>query len=203
MKKFVIFLLFIMGIIVSGIAEDTSNGTDSTVKIAFLLEDGLWKNEKEIRNESINLNSMQKLMLYEDYKKSAGVPFVCNFLLGFGIGSFVQKDYTGGFIGLGGDLLGYIVMLSGFSMTAEETYYSNGYYYTQDVITDDGLNTVATGMIIFLGVRVFELIRPFSYSNNYNKQLRKDIGFYNISFKIEPVISEGISKIDASFKINF
>ena len=61
-----------------------------------------------------------------------------------------------------GDLLGYSVIASGFSMTAKETYYSHA------VITEAGLTIAITGFSLFLDIRVFKLFRPFTYATNYN-----------------------------------
>lgn len=202
MKKRLVALLVISSLFFSLHSEEVGNSNDSVSTVAFLIEDGLFRNEVQIRKESINLQSLQKLMLYEDYKKSAGVPFACNLLLGYGIGSFVQKDWFGGFIGLGGDLLGITVMISGIAMKEEERYYSNGFYYTREVITTKGYETASTGMMIIMGTRIFELIRPFVYTNSYNKSLRRALSTYAVSYKIEPSYNDGIARIDASLKIN-
>ena len=45
---------------------------------------------------------MQRMVLLESGKKSSGLPFVLNLILGLGIGSYVQGDTKGGTTALSG-----------------------------------------------------------------------------------------------------
>lgn len=170
-------------------------------KVVFLIEDGLFNNVQEIQQESLQLNPFHKMMLYEDYKKSAGVPFACNLLLNWGIGSFVQKDWFGGVVGLGGNLLGFSMWISGANMTETETYYSGGARYSREILSDEGMNRMTTGLLVIMGSYVFQLIRPFVFANDYNKTLRRALSSYAVSYNIEPEYVDGDSKIKASVKV--
>lgn len=51
---------------------------------------------------------------YENEKASAKIPLILNGFLTFGIGSFVQGDYIGGSAVLGTQVLGGILVITGF-----------------------------------------------------------------------------------------
>jgi hypothetical protein len=75
--------------------------------------------------------------------------FMLNFFVGVGVGSYAQGDITGGVIGTVGEVGGLGMMISGLAM-------SDGSPGTGAVIS-------LTGLGIFLGTRIFELIRPWTY----------------------------------------
>ncbi|AHH07499.1 Hypothetical protein BCD_1433 (plasmid) [Borrelia crocidurae DOU] len=47
------------------------------------------------------------MVFYKVNKKDVLAPFLLNFFFGFGIGSFVQGDITGGLLVLGSEILGF------------------------------------------------------------------------------------------------
>ncbi len=89
-------------------------------------------------------------MLYEDNYKSAGVTFACNQLLSWGIGSFVQKDWLGGVVGLGGNLFDFSMIISGASLTETETHYPGGARYSREALSEKEMYRTNTGMLLVL-----------------------------------------------------
>jgi hypothetical protein len=81
--------------------------------VSGLIKSDLFKNQSKIEELSKDLSSTEKLTLYSQYKKDQWVPFLINFLVGCGVGSFVEGDTTGGVIALGSDLAGIACMLVG------------------------------------------------------------------------------------------
>ncbi|MDR2602871.1 MAG: P13 family porin [Spirochaetaceae bacterium] len=92
---------------------------------------------------SFAYNSGQKAMMAENNKWAA---FTLNLLLGFGIGSFVQGDGSGGLAALFGEAGSLALILSS---------------------PRTGVVFAYIGLGGFLAMRIFELIRPFSYANKF------------------------------------
>jgi hypothetical protein len=117
-----------------------------------------------IQRYSVNLTEAQKYSLYESNKKSTTVPFVVNFLLGAGIGSYIQGDTTGGTVALTTELLGGAMYLIG-SINAVSTDTGN--------TSTKGITVAALGLVTYAVGRIYSWIRPFTYASNYNKRLSK------------------------------
>ena len=97
------------------------------------------------------------MLRYEVQKKTPGVPFLLNFLLPFGVGSFVQGDTVGGIVVAGGQVAGGALMLA-------------------DNISD-GLGTMFwIGVGVSAGVTIAGWIMPFTHAAAFNDQLRRDLG---------------------------
>ncbi len=156
--------------------------TSSAFVVSQLIEDGLFENKNEIFEKSKGLEVNQKYMIYDEYEKNAGVPFACNLFLGLGIGSFIQGDRVGGLTALSGELIGFGSMLLGSTMT--ETVYD--YYYDEysTELSPAGAGFMTFGLVLFLSTRIYELIRPFSFENDYNKTLKRSLRFYELSFNV-------------------
>jgi hypothetical protein len=86
-------------IVAAAFADD---GTVSSV--SGMIKSDLFKNQSTIQSLSQRLTSTEKMALYTEYKKDPWVPFLINFLVGAGIGSFIEGDTTGGAIALTDDL---------------------------------------------------------------------------------------------------
>jgi hypothetical protein len=95
-------------------------------------------------------NTTPKAKRAEDFKLIA---FGCNFLLGGGIGSFVQGDIGGGVFGLIGELVSWTVILSGRNE-----------------------NSLFFGGVMLSSVRIGEIIRPFTYANSLSVAVSPAIG---------------------------
>ena len=109
MKKIVILIALAL-LIPSFIFADST----SYARINGLIDSGMMKNRDQISYLSSGLTSSEAIMLYNAKKINSGVPFALNFLLGCGIGSFVQGDTAGGVTALVGELAGGAVFAGGY-----------------------------------------------------------------------------------------
>jgi hypothetical protein len=139
--------------------------SDSPVaSISLLIDSDLSSNYDTISMESENLSDYEKMSLYSMHENSPTVPFVVNLLVGAGIGSFIQGDTKGGFTALITDVVGIGLYVTGFASA-----YSAA--TVDGEVSDSGAALMALGSAALLGARIYECIRPFSYSKQYNKQL--------------------------------
>jgi hypothetical protein len=99
------------------------------------------------------------------------LPIVLNLVPGFGVGSFVQGDKIGGYVGLGVTLIGDALILSGSKKYSDAMalWNSLGKYYGDPEPTD-GLSTVGFGLLLIVGADVYGVIRPINVANDYNRQ---------------------------------
>ncbi len=104
---------------------------------------------------------------YESEKTTVLTPFLLNFFLSLGIGSFVQGDYIGGSAVLGTQVLGGIFILTGWVTSGTAT-------GPTQVIT--GATIVGIGSIAITVSYITGLIIPFTFANRYNADLRKRLG---------------------------
>ncbi|UPA14086.1 P13 family porin [Borrelia turicatae] len=112
-------------------------------------------------------NMDNKLLLYEIHKQSTLVPFLLNFFVGFGTGSFVQGDLTGGLLILGFDMLGFGLISGGM--------YSLSQHRSMNTPTV-ALSLISLGGITLFVTRIVEIIIPFTYASSYNRNLREKLG---------------------------
>ncbi|ACH94300.1 uncharacterized conserved protein [Borrelia recurrentis A1] len=135
----------------------------------------------DIGSNSINgSGNLEKLLLYESYKQNALIPFLLNLFVGFGIGSLVQGDITGGLLILGFDalslgLLGYGVYSTLNSKSVE--------------VPVIGLSLMTLGGITMFVTRIVEVVLPFTHAASYNKKLRQNLGIALGSFHPEVDLS--------------
>ncbi len=155
MKTFISLILITFISITSLYSQ--SNQKDDPVKkddflyIQMLIKKDLHRHKDEILKRSVNLTNNQKLFLLSDKKSKPALPFVLNLMAGFGIGSWVQGDETGGVIGTVGGVLGL------------------GMMYTSD-------SSKPAGAAVFLVSWIADLILPWTYASRYNSDLRYALG---------------------------
>jgi len=127
-------------------------------------------NSYRLMVNAIDLESLVYILSYRasfrndkqvtDGAPSTWVAFGLNFFPGFGVGSFVQGDTTGGGIALIGDALGWGLLITGLVIRA------NNY---DDWGPGDrhnlGTGLAVVGSIGLVGTKIFQLIRPFAYTN--------------------------------------
>jgi len=105
------WLVMLMIVIISGLAYTQEKAVEEEfLEVQKLINQDLEVNFKLIQSKSDKLSSTQRMYIYDDKSKSGTVPFILNLLLGFGIGSWVQSDITGGLIGTVGMLPGVVLM---------------------------------------------------------------------------------------------
>ncbi|WP_215537619.1 P13 family porin [Borreliella bavariensis] len=131
---------------------------------------------------------------YENEKASAKIPLILNAFLTLGIGSFVQGDYIGGGAVLGTQVLGGILVITGYI-----------YESTANVPTGRrsivGSTLVVTGGLTILGSYITSIIIPFTFANRYNANLRKRLGISLAGF--EPNFDIGTNGFQLSFKKSY
>jgi hypothetical protein len=84
--------------------------------------------------------------------------FFVNLFPGFGIGSYIQGDLVGGIIGTVGESIGAGVLAGGIIIAGGFDISSGG---------PGPIMTIAGGAL-FIGTKIFSLIKPFTYSNKLN-----------------------------------
>lgn len=120
------------------------------------------------------------------FNEDTVVPFLLNAFVGFGVGSYVQGDTTGGAIGTTGELVSLGLVIAGSVKTALDTAANlDEYGYVSGDIPMTGTIITAVGSIALMGVRIFEMIRPFSYE----KKLATAMGAEDIKFNVAPVLT--------------
>ena len=199
MKRMLIFLIALVSIVASLSAEPSSY-----MKISSLIESGAVRNKDQISLLSSGLSSSEAMMLYNSNKMDTGLPFALNLLLGCGIGSFVQGDTAGGVTGLAVELAGYSAVLAGYAVLSRAAL--SGASGTYNSLSYAGAGLIIGGGIIFLGIRIYELVRPFSYADKYNRTLFEALNSgYGTSLALAPVLSpdDGLSGIAALASISF
>ena len=154
----IIVLAVILTIQVSYSQEKNNSKNDDFLLVQTLINQDLYDNYNAIQAKADNLNSVQKQFIYEDKSKSGTLPFILNFLVGFGIGSWVQGHTVGGLIGSIGGLGGAILLV--YSSSSD-------------------LQTV--GAVTLIGTWLTDCILPWTYSHSYNKKLKSALGMSSLT----------------------
>lgn len=162
-KLFTLTFLLLVSTAIFSFESNDENG----YKIVNILDNKMFLSNNitnEINSLSGELSLSDNLQIYNTYKKDAASPFIINLFLGFGAGSFYQGDVAGGIVGLVGELACYGSLI----------------YINLDAISRNpnlSFEEFALANIIIpitvIGIRLFEVIRPFFYSNEYNNKLRR------------------------------
>lgn len=181
--------------------EASNTGEElSGTEVSMLIEKDLFKNSLLIANASQFLTSKQKKMLFIQNQKTSTMPCLLNGLLGFGIGSYVQGDMKTGLICTVGDLvLGvsttcfYTLYVSAQSGYESYKFRTDDWKYEQTLARkrdsrDRFFGAVIVSGIAFLGFRIFEISRPFSYTKKYNNTLIEALGLYDVALNLTPTI---------------
>ncbi len=188
MKKSICLLLVVV-VAMTGVFAAQGD----VASVSLLINDDLNRNYNQIAAYSGNLTDTDRMVLYSSYEQSPTVPFVINLLVGLGIGSYVQGDSAGGTTGLIGELCSYAAIAGGYGLL-----FAGGMLSSVSApnggapVPDQGLMAAGTVLCIaggaaWLGFRIYECIRPFTYSKNYNQKLRSAL--YNIPvLAVVPVI---------------
>ncbi len=188
-KRILVLVLMLLCLIVAIFADD-----GSVSSISGMIKSDLFKNQGKIQGLSQNLTSTEKMALYSEYKKDQWVPFLVNFIVGAGIGSFIEGDTTGGVIALTGDIVGLGSVIIGAT-----TYASSMYSYPYTYSTK-GLGLATFGYVVLIGSRIFEIIRPFTYTARYNSTLKQSLNYLaGISFV--PSFENGVAGLTLAYRV--
>ncbi|MCR5699517.1 MAG: P13 family porin [Treponemataceae bacterium] len=108
------------------------------------------------------------------YAEDPLIPFLLNFFLGWGIGSFVQGDTTGGVTAILGDVLSEGVVVAGYLLIVSGS------------LSEVGIGLAVGGALSLMAFRIYECVRPFTYSNKNLAFLNDESSIHNLA--ISPVI---------------
>lgn len=147
---------------------------DSSLLASKMIKKDLFMNQDKIEEVSQDLTQSEKMTLYDEYQKDPLVPTLVNLIVGAGIGSFIQGDTAGGAIGLACDAVGFASCfgagLIGLSQRMD--------------LTDLAIGLAFFGQAALVGSRVFEIIRPHTYSCRYNAVLKKSLNYLELSIEL-------------------
>lgn len=156
MKKTLVLLCVFFASFSALFASDSS-----VASISLMIGSDFQTNYDYISKESVKLTDFERMSLYSIHENSPTVPFVVNLLVGAGIGSFIQGDSKGGYIGLVSDIAALGIYSIGYSQVLS----------SDSEISTRGTFLTIVGAGILLGSKIYQCIRPFSYSKDYNKRL--------------------------------
>ena len=142
--------------------------SDSPVaSISLMIDSDFSANYDSISKESAKLTDFEKMSLYSMHEDSPTVPFVVNFLVGAGIGSFIQGDKIGGYTGLITDVVALGLYTAGYVQVITAA--------LDNEISEGGATLLLVGAGVMLGSKIYQCIRPFSYSKEYNSRLNSSL----------------------------
>ncbi|ULQ59489.1 P13 family porin [Brucepastera parasyntrophica] len=185
-------------------AATDGSSSDIVFDINQLIKKGLFKNKDAIAEKAQFLQEKDQLSLIADNKKSGVGPFFLNFFLGFGIGSFVQKDLVGGFIMLGADIasiammipfvvhmgrfFAYFLILPVIAMADPDSDLAKDFSAAvDDAAKYSGL--FIAGGVLMLASRIFGSVKPWTHASKWNSTLNSALSQKaKITIGIEPVI---------------
>ncbi|ATQ16646.1 P13 family porin (plasmid) [Borrelia miyamotoi] len=125
------------------------------------------QNYEEISSDTVvtkGSGDNNKMLLYEVSKKGILAPFLLNFFFGFGIGSFVQGDVTGGLIVLASEIFGLGLIGTGMG------------FMSSPHSSMLGISLASVGGIVVFATRIAEIIIPFTHAYSYNRKLQEKLG---------------------------
>ncbi len=156
------------------IVQATAGASSELGTVADLIQENLFRNSEKIEEIFGTLTDIERLTIFKKIRKTPMLPFYANLAVGFGVGSFIQKNLLGGFIALIGDGLGVALPILGYACIMQDYY---------------GYELIYAGYA-FLGItRIFEYIRPFAYARRYITALRKGLQ-QNESPKFSIILSQ-------------
>lgn len=197
MKKFLVFFtlisLFVFGKVGLNCAFALDNNSysseeDLIFKIDSLCEgNDLFNNLREISELSSGLSISEKEAIFETQSVNRLPAFLCNYFLGFGIGSFIQGDYEAGNKALIADIIGGSLCIGGILLLSTDILNSfiligSAIFQTPVNVFPEGLDMtlevimLSVGGCIILGSRIYQCIRPWSYGNSRNAALKNALG---------------------------
>lgn len=207
----------------AGNASESADSSINEASVSYSAEDDfifkidllcvgndLFNNIDEIADLSSNLSFSEKEAVYEAQSVYRFPYFLCNYMLGCGIGSFIQGDIaggrkalildiTGGALVFGGvmlmttDLLNMIVSVFG---AVSQTNVGGGISDFQMIAE---VVMLSVGSCIMLGSRIYQMIRPWYYGSKRNSTLKEALGLNAKENNI--VIAPCVNPLDKSYGI--
>ena len=185
------------------------NSADRIAAINTLLKNKeLQKNFDGIRTEALGLSFAEKNALFSKHKSASGVSAAINFFIGYGIGSFVQKDIVNGVICLSADVIASGLFFAATFVMAKDAlimainpssdvfdryvdiFHSSNPFeiYFSMLKANNTLGFVIAGGIIFGVSRIYGVIAPLMYGSSYNKKLEEALGLKDTQISFSPIV---------------
>lgn len=185
------------------------NSADRIAAINTLLKNKeLQKNFDGIRTEAMGLSFAEKNALFSKHKSASGVSAAINFFIGYGIGSFVQKDTVNGVICLSADVIAsglffaatFVMFKDALIMAINPSsdifdryvdifHSSNPFEIAVSMLkANNTLGFVIAGGIIFGVSRIYGVIAPLMYGSSYNKKLEEALGLKDTQISFSPIV---------------
>jgi len=202
MKKITVCLLpvflfvFLTGQNLFASAPETENHVQN---ISHMLGNrGLKKNFNDIYTEAGFLSFGEKQQLYSSFEDKPLAPFLLNWLIGFGIGSFVQKDYLSGGLCLAADITSVGIGLTGVILWQKELFDASR-NADQDVgslflmvfnalTMRTAMPFIIAGGVLSIASRVYGMIAPWVYGASYNKRLEQALRIGEARLSLAPLV---------------
>lgn len=171
MKKIFLLTAFILAVLVDVCADG-----ETFLKVQSLIERGLFRNKEAIQSLAGNLTTAEKAKLIEDNRLYSSFPVYMNSALGYGIGSFLAKDYVGGAVHCSIDIACDVVMISMFAVYAKSVIdpISNHSAPDPDRVLKNAKNYLYAGIataVVLLVNRIAQVISVRVHIGNYNASL--------------------------------
>ncbi|HEQ71035.1 MAG TPA: P13 family porin [Spirochaetia bacterium] len=144
---------------------------------------------------TVPLLAEQNEFLTDEKEKEFVLPLLLNFLPGFGIGSYLQGDTTGGTILLIGDIVGYGLLGTAFLCVLGSIFWGAVTFQFQDWYNLSAPEwMVVIGGSIFVVSKLFGIIRPIWFGVEYNENLKRKKAAVDVSPVVEPAPDGGALK---------
>lgn len=161
----------------------------------LLAKKQLKENYDKIYNEAKFLSFDERNQIYKKQKDDAFAPFALNFFIGYGIGSFVQKDYLSGAICVATDLTSFALAVTGLILWKKELFdITHRPQQNADVIFDtifsgtSAFPCLIAGGILSLCSHIYGAIAPWVFSAFYNNKLEGALGLKDTQISFAPFI---------------
>ena len=179
------------GTVSFGAMKFEAGSPDLYAHIHRLIDDDLEDNKAQVAALSKGLTPMQREQMYDAHEKSMGLPFALNFLLGWGIGSFIQGDGGGGAFQCAFEGSGVLCIIIGAATLSTDTKKNTGSYAL-----------IASGGVFVASAAIYGLIRPWVYGSSYNRLLRNSLQGTPIAVQFAPIINPFDNSYGVAFKMN-
>lgn len=195
MKRILLIIAIILIACTSVLYADDYNDVNRLIKYGYVKSD-----PEAIRQLSAGLSQSQKESLYVWNNVSTLEGVLFNSLLGFGSGSFQQKDTLHGIIFLCGDTVCTGLIIWNFVKNAGENFRNE--VSGQGGISDD-YSLALAGLIGGLALRVWQVIRPIGYARKYNSKLAYALSLDAPQIAIVPKFGELETEVTLSATISY
>ena len=156
---------------------------------------------EEVRKLSADLTDSERKSLYTWNRVSPVGGLLMNMVLGFGSGSFSQKDTGYGVLFLCGDTICTGMIIWNFLKNGGENIHNE--LYGDGGVSDD-FTLAKVGLIAAAALRVWQSIRAVTYANSYNSKLAYALRYDSTpSVALLPFSKDGQTGLTLSAKFSY